>query len=142
LGGGVLDGGGLDGGGLIAGGLGTVNVNPLDLFKPTLTMTGPVTASAGTTTYKDVLLAPSTRAGTVVLFAPAKVTMFSAAFTLKPSPVIMTVEPAWPLGGSRLVTVRRRSSGNDTTYIVKYVTSAEAIRPDSSVAAKNLVVSY
>src|SRR5439155_11007837 len=113
--GGGLEGGGLDGGGLITGSSPTVNVNPMELFKPTWTMIGPVTAASGTTTYKDVLLAASTRDGSVVLFAPAKVTMFSAAFTLKPSPVIMTTVPAWPLGGSRLVTVRRRSWGNDTT---------------------------
>ena len=48
------------GGGAITGAVNTVNINPMELFEPTWTMTGPVTAPAGTATNMDKLLAAST----------------------------------------------------------------------------------
>ena len=108
-----------DGGGLTTGAVSTVNVTPIDLFEPTCTMTGPVTALAGTTTVIDAGVAASTEAGTVVLFVRAKVTTLSGAFALKPSPVIVTSLPAWPLDGSRLMTVTGRSSDIAATNVVK-----------------------
>jgi len=61
--GGGLDGGGAvggEGGGAIAGAVNSVNINPIELFEPTWTMTGPVTAPGGTTTYTEVLVAAIT----------------------------------------------------------------------------------
>ena len=75
---------------------GTVKVIPVDVCVPTRTTTGPVIASRGTTACKDAAVAAVTVARTEVLFAPARVTMMSAALALNPLPAIVTTVPGNP----------------------------------------------
>src|SRR3989449_1956060 len=122
--------------------VGTVNVTPVELRDATWTTTGPVTTPLGTVTCSKIAVAVVTIAGTDVLFAPAKVTMLSAGLVLKPPPLMVTTVPGTPWEGLRLKTGSRSSSGNATTKVVKWVTSADATRPELSTMATNSVGVY
>src|SRR3989442_4152785 len=122
--------------------VGGVRVSRVDLREAPWTITGQVTAPLGTVTCSKVAVAVVTIAGTDVLFAPAKVTMLSAGLVLKPPPLMVTTVPGAPWDGLRLETGSRLSSGIATTKVVKWVTSADATRPEPSTMATNCVGVY
>ena len=121
---------------------GTVKTTPAEVCVPVRTMTRPVTAPLGTMTRKDVAVAAVTVAITGVLLLPAKVTLLSDAFVLKPSPIRVTSAPGSPCDGLTAETVKSSMSGKATTKVPRFVTSTEAVRPESSTTPTNSVCSY
>lgn len=81
-------------------GVSTVNINPVTLSSPTLTLTVPVVALTGTVTISCVAVALLTTALT-----PLNLTVFNAAVVLNPVPVSLTSVPVGPDEGLMPVTV-------------------------------------
>ncbi len=75
----------------------TVNVIPLLVAPPTVTVTRSLVAPWGTVTMSRIGNALSTVAGT-----PPKRTSFSAGTFVKPTPLMTTIDPTTPLLGARL----------------------------------------
>src|SRR5688572_6007936 len=107
-------------------------MTPFEIREPIRTYIFPFTAPAGTVTVKLIKLASSTEADTDVRFCPANNTVFADTVELKPLPEIVTVLPAGPLSGLRLV-IRGAlpcTGTAATANSIKRLTSADAVRPE------------
>ena len=116
---------------------GAVSASPTaSVASPTAAAT--VAAPAGTVACIEVVVAASTVPRIEVLLAPANVTVFRPSRLSKPVPVIVMLSPTDTVDGVMLEIVTPVAD-IETTYWVKWVTSADAVRPDWSTVATNSV---